>query len=172
MSDSDLYREGSTIRASNVNRENAELASRYKTDLERQGIKDVINRTLEAKARQDQDVNDMQWRKDFEGYSKVVDENDNALQLQADRRAAEQGAPLSTSARAEASRNWRPEPSLLDMVSDRLGKAFNWQPSNTAGAENFDGPNKELRIQQQEEFNRQESETSGLNELKQRLNNQ
>ena len=170
MSESELYREGSTVRTSNVNKQNAELAGRYKAEKEQNNIRDVISRTLEAKSIQDSDNTENQWRKDFEGYSKIADEDDNILQAQTDARAEAQGVPVSTSARAEAARNWQPEPSLLDSISDKIGSAFNWDEVPT-GAANFDDPNKDLRLREEAEFNRNEEQQAGLAELKRTLNN-
>jgi hypothetical protein len=170
MSESELYKEGSTIRTSNVNKQNAELASKYKSEQQSNDMQNVIRQTLEAKAMKDSGNTENQWRKDFEGYSQIVNEEDNILQKQTDARAVAQGANLSDSPRAEAARNWQPEPSLLDMVSDKLSSAFNWSPSPT-GAANFDDPNKALRLSEEAEYNRQASEQAGLAELKQTLNN-
>ena len=171
MVESELYKEGSTIRTSNVNKQNAELAEKYKAEQSQNQMRKVIAQTLDAKSLQDKYDRDLQWKKDFEGYLQVADENDQRLQALADKRAADLGAPLSDSPRAEASRRFKPAPSLLDTISDKLDKAFGWNSSQPTGAENFDDPHKELRMAEEERFRRHNSEQAGLAELSRTTNN-
>jgi hypothetical protein len=61
-------------------------------------------------------------------------------------------------------------PSFLDMITDKISNSDVWN-SQPTGAANFDGPNQELRLREEAEYNRQLEQQAGLAELKQTLNN-
>jgi hypothetical protein len=164
----------SISKAGTLNQQNQNDSNELKSIKENNMLKNVVEQALEARSINDANMASEQRAVDVAGYSKIVNEEDSILQNQTDNRALAQGAPLSDSPRAEAARNWKPEPSFYDMVTNKLADAFNWNSEQPTGAANFNDPNQELRLREEAEYNKQLGQLeqqAGLSEIEQKLNN-
>jgi hypothetical protein len=133
MSESDLYRRGSTITSSNVNKQNAQDSAelgmikqdRLRADLVNSAIAQYKVQTgIDMKAKREADII---------GFSESADKSTNMRQLQIDELTKAQGAELSDSPQAVADRKWKPSeegPGLLDSVSNYLSQFVASAPVN------------------------------------------